>query len=129
MTEQQDRRATVRVGGRSDGSVEAAAAKRRPGMLTFAAAAVVVFVAAIYGPQRNSVSRGNAMATLSVLKFNDPGGADRVMIALQGMQERELITLQDAAVVRWPLGKRKPETRQLHSTAGAGALGGAFWGF
>jgi uncharacterized membrane protein len=28
------------------------------------------------------------MATLSVLKFNDPYGAERVMIALQGMQER-----------------------------------------
>jgi hypothetical protein len=58
MTEQQDRRAAERVGGgRSDGSVEAAPAKRRPGILTFAA--VVVFVAAIYGPQRNSVSRAN----------------------------------------------------------------------
>ena len=28
------------------------------------------------------------MATLSVLKFDDPGGADRVLMALQGMQER-----------------------------------------
>ena len=69
------------------------------------------------------------MATLSVLKFNDPGGADRVMIALQGMQERELITLQDAAVVSWPQGNRKPKTHQLHSTTGAGAGWGAFWGF
>jgi uncharacterized membrane protein len=69
------------------------------------------------------------MATLSVLKFNDPGGADRVMIALQGMQERELITLQDAAVVSWPQGNRKPKTHQLHSAAGAGATMGAFWGF
>ena len=39
------------------------------------------------------------MATLSVLKFNDPNGADRVLIALQGLQEREMINLQDAAVV------------------------------
>ena len=69
------------------------------------------------------------MATLSVLKFNDPYGADRVMIALQGMQERELITLEDAAVVSWPQGNRKPTTHQLHSTAGAGAGWGAFWGF
>ena len=57
MTEQQDRRATVRVGGRSDGSVEAAAAKRRSGMLTFAA--VVMFVATFYSPQRNPLSRAN----------------------------------------------------------------------
>ena len=69
------------------------------------------------------------MATLSVLKFNDPYGAERVMIALQGMQERQLITLEDAAVVSWPQGNKKPTTRQLHSTAGAGATWGAFWGF
>ena len=55
------------------------------------------------------------MATLSVLKFNDPYGADRVMVALQGMQERELITLEDAAIVSWPQGNRKPKTRELHS--------------
>ena len=69
------------------------------------------------------------MATLSVLKFNDPGGADRVLIALQGLQERQMITLEDAAVVRWPAGDKKPKTHQLHGTAGAGATWGAFWGF
>ena len=69
------------------------------------------------------------MATLSVLKFNDPYGADRVLLALQGLQEREMITLEDAAVVSWTQGNRKPKTRQLHSTAGAGAGWGAFWGF
>jgi uncharacterized membrane protein len=69
------------------------------------------------------------VATLSVLKFNDPYGADRVLMALQGMQERELITLEDAAVVSWPQGNKKPKTRQLHSTSGAGATWGAFWGF
>src|SRR5918995_3211904 len=69
------------------------------------------------------------MATLSVLKFNDPYGADRVMVALQGMQEREMITLEDASVVSWPQGNRKPTTRQHYSTAGTGAMSGAFWGF
>ena len=69
------------------------------------------------------------MATLSVLKFNDPSGADRVLLALQGMQERQLITLQDAAVVTWPEDRKKPQTRQMSSMGGAGALGGAFWGF
>jgi hypothetical protein len=59
------------------------------------------------------------LATLSVLKFDDPGGADRVLIALQGMQERQMINLEDAAVVRWPAGDKKPKTQQLHSTAGA----------
>jgi uncharacterized membrane protein len=69
------------------------------------------------------------MATLSVLKFNDPHGADRVLLALQGLQEQQMITLQDAAVVSWPQGNKKPKTRQLASTAGIGAMGGAFWGF
>ena len=48
------------------------------------------------------------MATLSVLKFDDPSGADRVLIALQGLQERQMITLEDAAVVSWPQGNKKP---------------------
>ena len=69
------------------------------------------------------------MATLSVLKVNDLNGADRVLLALQGLQERQMITLEDAAVVSWPLGSKKPTTRQLHSTAGSGATWGAFWGF
>src|SRR3712207_2081586 len=45
------------------------------------------------------------------------------------MQERQLITLQDAAVVSWPAERKKPQTRQMSSTGGAGAVGGAFWGF
>ncbi len=69
------------------------------------------------------------MATLSVLKFEDPNGADRVLIALQGLQERQVITLEDAAVVSWPQGNKKPRTRELHGTAGLGAMSGAFWGF
>jgi uncharacterized membrane protein len=68
------------------------------------------------------------MATLSVLKFNDPGGADRVLLALQGMQERQLITLEDAAIVSWPQDRKKPKTRELYGMAGAGAAFGAFWG-
>ena len=64
------------------------------------------------------------MATLSVLKFNDPYGADRVMVALQGMQERELITLEDAAIVSWP---RVTGSQRLASCM-AGARAGAHSG-
>jgi uncharacterized membrane protein len=39
-----------------------------------------------------------------------------------------LINVQDAAVVSWEVGKKKPKTRQLSNLAAAGALGGAFWG-
>src|SRR5687767_9702095 len=69
------------------------------------------------------------MATLSVLKLNDPNGADRLLLAFQGMQEQQVINLEDAAVVSWPEGRKKPQTTQLSSMAGATALGGAFWGF
>ena len=50
-----------------------------------------------------------------------------MLIALEGMQERAMINLEDAAVVSWPVDNRKPKTRQLHGAAGAGW--GAFWGF
>jgi uncharacterized membrane protein len=68
------------------------------------------------------------MATLSVLKFDDPRAASRTLIALQGMQDRKMITLEDAAVVSWPQGNKKPTFPQDH-LAGEMALGGAFWGF
>jgi uncharacterized membrane protein len=68
------------------------------------------------------------MATLSVLKFDDPRAAARTLIALQGMQDRNMITLEDAAVVSWPEGKKKPSIPQEH-LIGEMALGGAFWGF
>jgi uncharacterized membrane protein len=30
--------------------------------------------------------------------------------------------------VTWPEGSKRPKTHQLHNLAGAGALGGGFWG-
>ena len=68
------------------------------------------------------------MATLTVWKFEDPQGADQAVTTLESLAKQQLITLLDAATVSWPAGDRKPKTRQLHSLAGAGALGGAFWG-
>src|ERR671921_148026 len=76
-----------------------------------------------------STERRAALATLSVLKFDDPYGADLVLMALEGLQEQGTIGLEDAAVVSWPLGNKKPNTRQVHSMAGVGAVGGAFFGF
>src|SRR5215211_511633 len=70
------------------------------------------------------------MPTLSVLKFDDPHAADRMLIALQGMQDRKMIVLQDAAVVSWPQGRKRPVIPQdTHEMSELGALGGAFWGF
>ena len=68
------------------------------------------------------------MATLTVLKFPTATGAEEMLGTLEGLQKQQLITIQDAAIVTWPAGKKKPKTRQLHSLAGFGALEGAFWG-
>ncbi|MFC7132747.1 MULTISPECIES: DUF1269 domain-containing protein [Salinibaculum] len=54
-------------------------------------------------------------------------GAEKMREKMYDFQRRELITLEDAAVVvRNEKGKAK--VKQAHSLVGAGALGGAFWG-
>jgi len=69
------------------------------------------------------------MTTLSVLEFNSHDGADQALRILQRLQQQQLIKLVDAAVVTWPQNSKGPKTKQMVSTARAGALGGAFWGF
>ncbi len=68
------------------------------------------------------------MATLTVWRFPDADGAEQALSTLEDLQKQELIKVHDGAVVTWPAGAKKPKTRQLHHTAGVGALGGAFWG-
>src|SRR3712207_9394983 len=68
------------------------------------------------------------MGTLSVWRFDTPGGADEAVATLEELTKQRLITVHDAATVRWEEGARKPKARQLLNLAGAGALGGAFWG-
>ena len=67
------------------------------------------------------------MATLTVWKFDNPAGADEAESTLEELSKQGLITIHDAATISWAWGT-KPKTRQLHSLAGAGALGGGFWG-
>jgi uncharacterized membrane protein len=69
------------------------------------------------------------MATLTAWKFETPYGADDALATLEKLQSEALIQVQDAAVVSWEPGRRKPSTREMHSTKRAGALGGGFWGF
>ncbi len=68
------------------------------------------------------------MATLSVLKFETSDGAKQMEQTLLAAQKQQLITIQDAAIVTWPQGKKGPKTEQLHSLTGQGATMGAFWG-
>jgi uncharacterized membrane protein len=68
------------------------------------------------------------MATMTVWKFPTADGATMAENTLKDLQRQELIHIQDAAIVSFPAGAKKPKTRQLSNLAGAGALGGAFWG-
>jgi uncharacterized membrane protein len=68
------------------------------------------------------------MTTITVFKFDAPDGADKMLDLIKELEKSQLITLEDAATVSWPEGKKKPRTRQLADLTGVGALSGAFWG-
>jgi len=68
------------------------------------------------------------MATLSAWKFDSAEGAAEAAEKLEDLIQASLIEVYDAAIVNWPVGKKKPKTHQLNHLAGAGALSGSFWG-
>jgi uncharacterized membrane protein len=68
------------------------------------------------------------MTTLSIWKFTSPDGAEIALRTLGRFQAQRLIMVQDASVVSWPEGRRKPRTWQARDVAGPAALSGAFWG-
>src|SRR6266700_4949104 len=68
------------------------------------------------------------MATLVVLKFPTAQGADVMLSTLESLQKQQLIQVIDGAILTWPVGAKKPKTKQLSNMTGVGALGGAFWG-
>ena len=68
------------------------------------------------------------MAALTAWKFETVDGAGQALKKLQSLSKQQLVTIEDAAIVYWETGKKKPKNHQAHSLTGAGALGGAFWG-
>ncbi|MDQ7992905.1 MAG: DUF1269 domain-containing protein [Propionicimonas sp.] len=69
------------------------------------------------------------MGTLTVWKYDSPTAAEEVAEVLRRLAGENLLAIEDAAIVEWQPGAKKPRTRQLSgSTTSAGALGGAFWG-
>jgi uncharacterized membrane protein len=68
------------------------------------------------------------MASLVVLKFPAADGAEKATTTLVELAKQHLIEIQDAAVVTWPTGKKKPKTTQAVNLTAAGALSGGFWG-
>src|SRR4030095_12981020 len=68
------------------------------------------------------------MASVTVLRFTTATGADETLDQVKQLQEQNLITLHDAAIVSWPGGQQAPKTRQLYDLVSGHALGGMFWG-
>ena len=68
------------------------------------------------------------MATLTVVKFATPEGADQALTILDDLQKKNIVNVLDSAVVSWKQGDKKPKTRQQINTTRAGALNGSFWG-
>jgi uncharacterized membrane protein len=74
------------------------------------------------------VERIELMATLTAWKFSTVEGADRALAVLKSLQAQQIVSIQDGAIVRWEVGKKKPKTEQLVHLKSTGALSGAFWG-
>jgi uncharacterized membrane protein len=71
---------------------------------------------------------GERMATLTAWRFQTPEGADVALQSLQRLEAQQLIEVQDAAVVTWEPGWKKPRTHDIHDTTRGGAMGGGLWG-
>ena len=68
------------------------------------------------------------MATLIAFRFDTVGGADNALGAISMLQEHQLITLLDAALVVWPKGKNRPTTRHVVLPSRTQLLDSTFWG-
>jgi len=68
------------------------------------------------------------MTTFTVWKFDDPGGAEHAATMLKSAEADGLVTVVDHAVMTWPAGADKPETRHSHDSVKHGAAWGALWG-
>ena len=69
------------------------------------------------------------MNALTVWKFNSPEGAEQGLARLRELAKQQLVSIDDAALVSWPEGRKKPKTTNLGSLTGRGALWGGFWGW
>src|SRR4051794_34959867 len=63
-----------------------------------------------------------------VWRFDTPGGAKDALPPLRRLAAERVVAIDDAALVTWPRGRRKPSTEALGSLTGPGRLWGGFWG-
>ena len=66
------------------------------------------------------------MTTLTVWKFDSPAGAQEALNKLVELSKQHLIQVNDAAVVSWEAGKKKPKTNNYGSMTGQAAVSGAY---
>jgi uncharacterized membrane protein len=77
---------------------------------------------------RPTDDREQAMTTFTVWKFDDPDGADHAAAVLKDAAAEKLVTIDDHAVVRWPIGAAQPTVDHAHDETKRGAGWGALWG-
>ena len=68
------------------------------------------------------------MNTLTVWRFGTPEAADSAVAMLTTLVREGRATVGDAALVSWPVGRRKPSARTLAGLDRPGQLWGGFWG-
>ena len=72
---------------------------------------------------------GPRMYALTVWRSPAPHDAEAfVLPRLEQLAGGGVAVVEDAALVSWPAGRRKPSTRELGSLSGPGSLWGGFWG-
>ncbi|HEX5480713.1 MAG TPA: DUF1269 domain-containing protein [Dehalococcoidia bacterium] len=76
---------------------------------------------------RGAQQGGCSMSELVALAFDTPDAAEQMRDRLVSLQRQHLISLADAAVVKRAMDG-KVKVKQATNLAGAGALGGGFWG-
>ena len=54
---------------------------------------------------------GGLITALTVWKFDTATGAGEALGKLESLQKQQLVEIQDAAIVEWPQGKKKPKTQ------------------
>lgn len=66
------------------------------------------------------------MATLTALTFHSLSGADDALATVEGLQRQGVMSVLDAATIRWPRRARKPDPHWQADT-GRAPLDSSFW--
>ena len=68
------------------------------------------------------------MSAFTVWKFDTPEGAEHAAKLLKQAERDHLLTIEDHAVVSWPVGDKKAKIDHGHDGTARGVGWGAFWG-